>query len=43
MRPVVEMARMIELTRAYTQVATALQQQGDMRKNAIQQLADVPA
>ncbi len=42
-RPVVEMARMIELTRAYTQVATALQQQGDMRKNAIQQLADVPA
>ena len=42
-RPVVEMARMIELTRAYTQVATVLQQQGDLRKNSIQQLAEVPA
>jgi flagellar basal-body rod protein FlgF len=42
-RPVVEMTRMIELTRAYTDVATILQQQGDMRKNSIQQLADVPA
>jgi hypothetical protein len=37
------MARMIELTRAYTQVATVLQQQGEMRKNSIQQLAEVPA
>ena len=42
-RPVVEMTRMIELTRAYTQVATILQQQADMRKNSIQQLAEVPA
>jgi flagellar basal-body rod protein FlgF len=42
-RPVVEMTRMIELTRAYTEVATILQQQGDMRKNSIQQLAEVPA
>ena len=41
-RPVVEMSRMIELTRAYTEVATLLQQQSDMRKNSIQQLADVP-
>ena len=42
-RPVVEMSRMIELTRAYTEVATLLQQQGDLRKNSIQQLAEVPA
>jgi len=42
-RPVIEMTRMIELTRAYTEVATILQQQGDMRKNSIQQLAEVPA
>ena len=42
-RPVVEMTRMIELTRAYTEVATILQQQGDLRKNSIQQLAEVPA
>jgi flagellar basal-body rod protein FlgF len=41
-RPVIEMTRMIELTRAYTDVATVLQQQSDMRKNSIQQLADVP-
>jgi flagellar basal-body rod protein FlgF len=42
-RPVVEMSRMIELTRAYTEVATLLQQQGELRKNSIQQLAEVPA
>jgi flagellar basal-body rod protein FlgF len=37
------MTRMIELTRAYSDVAAILQQQGDMRKNSIQQLAEVPA
>jgi flagellar basal body rod protein FlgG len=42
-RPVVEMSRMIELTRAYSEVATILQQQGELRKNSIQQLAEVPA
>jgi len=42
-RSVIEMTRMIELTRAYTEVATILQQQSDLRKNSIQQLADVPA
>jgi flagellar basal-body rod protein FlgF len=42
-RPVIEMTRMIELTRAYTEVATLLQQQSDLRKNSIQQLAEVPA
>ena len=42
-RPVIEMTRMIELTRAYTEVSTILQQQGDLRKNSLQQLAEVPA
>jgi flagellar basal-body rod protein FlgF len=40
---VVEMSRMIEVTRTYTQIATLLQQQSDLHKTAIQQLADVPA
>jgi flagellar basal-body rod protein FlgF len=39
---VVEMTRLIEISRAYTQVAQLLQQQGDLRKNAIQQLSEVP-
>ena len=40
---VVEMTRMIEVTRTYTQVATMLQQQDDMRRTAIEKLAEVPA
>ena len=40
---VVEMSRMIEVSRAYTSIATLMQQQGELQKNAIQQLADVPA
>jgi flagellar basal-body rod protein FlgF len=39
---VAEMSRMVEVTRAYTQIATLLQQQSDLHKTAIQQLADVP-
>lgn len=42
-RSVIEVTRMIELTRAYTEVAGILQQQNDLRKNSIQQLAEVPA
>ena len=42
-RPVLAMARMIEVTRSYTEVATILQQQSEMRKNSLQQLAEVPA
>jgi flagellar basal-body rod protein FlgF len=41
-RGVVEMTRMIEVTRSYTQVAAMLQQQSEMRQSAIQKLADVP-
>jgi flagellar basal-body rod protein FlgF len=42
-RAVVEMTRMIELTRAYTEIAGMMQQQGDLRRNAIDRLADVAA
>ncbi|MBM3526933.1 MAG: flagellar basal-body rod protein FlgF [Alphaproteobacteria bacterium] len=41
-RSVIEMTRMIELTRAYSEVANLMNQQNDMRRNSIQQLADVP-
>jgi flagellar basal-body rod protein FlgF len=41
-RGVVEMSRMIEITRSYTQVASLLQQQGDLNLSAIDKLADVP-
>jgi flagellar basal-body rod protein FlgF len=40
---VAEMSRMIEVTRAYTQISTLLQQQGELQKSAIEKLADVPA
>jgi flagellar basal-body rod protein FlgF len=40
---VLEMSRMIEVTRAYTSISSMLQQQGDLRKSAIERLADVPA
>jgi len=39
---VAEMSRMIEITRAYTQIATMLQQQGDRGVQAIDKLAEVP-
>jgi len=41
-RGVVEVARMIEITRAYTQVASLLQQQSDLGQSAIDKLAEVP-
>lgn len=40
---VAEMSRMIEVMRTYTTVASMLQQQGDLRRTAIERLADVPA
>jgi len=40
---VTEMSRMIDVTRTYTQISAMLQQQGDMRRSAIEKLADVPA
>jgi flagellar basal-body rod protein FlgF len=42
-RSVIEMARMIEVTRSYTQIASLLQQHGDMRRSSIERLAEVPA
>jgi flagellar basal-body rod protein FlgF len=40
---VIEMARMMELTRTYAQIAGLLQQAGEQRRNAIDKLAEVPA
>jgi len=37
------MSRMMEATRAYTAISTLLQQQSDLHKTAIQQLAEVPS
>ena len=42
-RGVVEMSRMIEITRSYTTIASMLQQQSDQNTQAIDKLADVPA
>jgi flagellar basal-body rod protein FlgF len=39
---VMEMTRMIEVTRTYTQVASMLQQQSDLQRTAVEKLADVP-
>ena len=41
-RGVVEITRMIEITRSYAQIAAMLQQQSEMRTSAIAKLADVP-
>lgn len=40
---VAEMARLVEVTRTYTQIAAMLQQHSEMRRNAIDRLAEVPA
>jgi len=42
-KAIVEMTRMIEVTRHYTQIASLLQQHGDTRRSAIERLAEVPA
>jgi flagellar basal-body rod protein FlgF len=38
-QPILEMTRMIEITRSYSDIAAILQQQGDLRRNSLQQLA----
>ncbi len=40
---VAEMAHMMEVSRAYTSIANLMNQQAELQKTAIQQLADVPA
>jgi len=42
-RAVIEMTRMLEVTRSYTQVANMLSQQNDQQTTAIDKLAAVPA
>jgi flagellar basal-body rod protein FlgF/flagellar basal-body rod protein FlgG len=41
-RGVVEMSRMIEITRSYTEIAALLKQQDDQSQSAISKLAEVP-
>lgn len=40
---VVEMSRLIEVTRTYTQIAALMSQQSDIRRSGIEKLAEVPA
>lgn len=40
---VLEMTRMIDVTRTYTQISAMLQQESELRKAAIEKLAEVPA
>ncbi len=42
-RTILEMTRMIEITRSYSDIAAILQQQGDLRRNSLQQLAQAPS
>jgi flagellar basal-body rod protein FlgF len=42
-RSVMEMTRMIEVTRSYTQIANILQQQSELRRTAIEKLAEMPS
>src|SRR5262249_25613271 len=42
-RSVVEMTRMIDVTRTYQAIAGLLQSEGDLRRTAIEKLAEVPA
>jgi hypothetical protein len=37
------MARMIQITRNYADIAAILQQQGDLRRSSLQQLAQAPS
>ncbi|MDB5601009.1 MAG: flagellar basal body rod protein [Xanthobacteraceae bacterium] len=41
-KSVLEMSRLIDVTRSYTQIATMLQSESDLRKAAIDRLAEVP-
>lgn len=41
-RSVIEMTRMIEVTRSYTHIANILSQQSDLRRTAIEKLSEVP-
>lgn len=42
-RPIVEISRMIEVTRAYTNLSNLMNKTDELRRDAIQRLAEVPA
>ena len=41
-RPILEIGRMIEVTRAYTTLANLMSRNDELRRSAIERLADVP-
>jgi flagellar basal-body rod protein FlgF len=42
-RPVIEMSRMIEINRAYSSLAALIQHNDDLRKTAVERLAEIPS
>ncbi|MFD1703788.1 flagellar basal-body rod protein FlgF [Methylopila henanensis] len=42
-KPIAEMSRLIEVSRSYTSIASLLEKQDEIRRSAIERLADVPA
>ncbi|MDJ1158450.1 flagellar basal-body rod protein FlgF [Chelatococcus sp. SYSU_G07232] len=42
-KPVIEMARLIEVNRSYTSVASMIQKTDELRRSALSRLADMPA
>ncbi|GLK77738.1 flagellar basal-body rod protein FlgF [Methylopila jiangsuensis] len=42
-KPVLEMSRLVEVSRSYSSIASLLDKQDELRRSAIERLADVPA
>jgi flagellar basal-body rod protein FlgF len=42
-KPVLEMARLIEINRAYSSLSALIQRNDDIRKSAVERLADIPS
>ena len=42
-KPVIEMARLIEINRAYSSLASLIQRNDEIRKSAVERLADLPS
>ena len=42
-KPVLEMARLIEINRAYSSLSALIQRNDDIRKSAVERLSDIPS
>ena len=42
-KPVLEMARLIEINRAYSSLSSLIQRNDEIRKSAVERLADIPS